>query len=91
MPLEDTQATSAIAGLDAVLERFPGHTAVLHQLFQESSSFQSLCEDYRDCLAALQYWQQEASEDAPALSQSYAELLRELEEEVWQYLELAEV
>jgi hypothetical protein len=91
MTLGDNQPSGTRIGLAAVLERFPGHTAVLHQLFQGSSSFQSLCEDYRDCLAAWQYWQQEASEDAPALSQSYAELLRELEEEVRQYLELAGV
>jgi hypothetical protein len=71
----------------AVLEKFPEAAARIRELFRQSTSFQSLCEDYRDCLAAWQHWRQAASEDAPALYQSYAELLRELEQEVRQYLE----
>ena len=64
-----------------------GGRARIRELFLQSPSFQSLCEDYRDCLAAWQYWRQAASEDAPALCQSYAELLQELDQEVRQYLE----
>ena len=90
MTLEDTQATSSIAGLAAILERFPGHNVILHQFFQESSSFQSLCADYWDCLVAWQNWRQASSREAPAVSQSYAELLQELEEDVRKYLEFAE-
>jgi hypothetical protein len=75
------------AALTSVLEKFPEGAARIQELVQQSPSFQSLCEDYRDCLAAWQYWQQAASEDAPALFQSYAELLQELEQEVRQYLE----
>ncbi len=73
--------------LAPVLEKFPEAGAKIQELFQQSPSFQSLCEDYRDCLAAWQYWRQAASEEAPALCQSYAELLQELEQEVRQYLE----
>ncbi len=76
-------------GLALVLERFPEDAARIRESFLRSSAFQSLCEDYRDCLAAWQYWRRAASEEAPALCQSYAELLRELEEEVRQYLEQA--
>jgi hypothetical protein len=75
------------AALASVLEEFPEAVARIRELFQQSPSFQSLCEDYRDCVAAWQYWRQAASEDAPALCQSYAELLQELEQEVQQYLE----
>ena len=75
------------AALASVLEKFPEAAARIRELFQQSPSFQSLCEDYRDCLAAWQYWRQAASEEAPALCQSYAELLQELEQEVRQYLE----
>lgn len=74
------------AALTSVLEKFPQAAASIRELFQQSPSFQSLCEDYRDCLTAWQYWQQAASGDAPALFQSYAELLQELEQEVRQYL-----
>jgi hypothetical protein len=90
MTLENTQASGAKAGLVELVERFPGHHAVLHHLFQESDSFQSLCEDYHDCLFAWHYWRQATSEQAPAVFQSYADLLRELEEDVRQYLELEE-
>ncbi len=90
MNLEDSQASSARAGFAAILERFPGHSVILHQFFQESSSFQSLCADYWDCLVAWQNWRQDSSKEAPAVSQSYAELLQELEEDVRQYLELVE-
>jgi len=79
--------TSPKAALVAVMEKFPEAVARICELFQKSASFKSLCEDYRDCLAAWQYWQQASSEDAPALGQSYAELLQELEHEVREYLE----
>jgi hypothetical protein len=75
------------AALASVLEKFPETPARIRELFQQNPSFQSLCEDYRDCLAAWQYWRQAASESAPALCQSYDELLHELEQEVRQYLE----
>lgn len=70
-----------------VLRRFPDDRPALRRLFQESSSFQALCEDYRDCLAAFRHWQQATSKEAPELSRSYAELLQELELEIRQYLE----
>jgi len=73
--------------LASILEKFPETAARIRELFYQSPSFQSLCEDYRDCLAAWHYWRQAASEEAPALHQSYAELLQELEQEVRQYLE----
>lgn len=58
----------------------------MRRLFQESLSFQSLCNDYRECLAALQNWQQSTSEEAPDWRDEYANLLWELEQEVRQYL-----
>ena len=83
----DRQDTPPKAALESVMEKFPEAVNSIWELFQQSASFQSLCEDYRDCVAAWQYWRQATSEDAPALCQSYAELLQELEQEVRQYLE----
>ena len=77
--------------LASVLENFPEAPARIRELFLQSPSFQSLCEDYQDCLAAWKYWRQATSEEAPALGQSYAELLQELEQEVRQYLGLEQV
>jgi hypothetical protein len=87
MNLEDIQAKSAGAGLFLIMERFPEEGQALRRLFQESLSFQSLCDDYRECLAELQHWQQSTSEEAPAWRDEYTHLLLELEQEVRQYLE----
>ena len=87
MTPKGTPTLAERARLLPVLKRFPEARAALRRLFRDSASFQSLCEDYRDCLAALQYWEQSISGEAPALAGAYAELLRELEQEVRQFLE----
>jgi hypothetical protein len=87
MNREDIQAKSAGAGLSLIMDRFPEEGQALCRLFQESLSFQSLCNDYRECLAGLRHWQQSTSEDAPAWRDEYGHLLLELEREVRQYLE----
>jgi hypothetical protein len=87
MTVADRENTPPKAALTSVLERFPEAALRIQELFLQSPSFKSLCEDYRDSLAAWQYWRQAASEEAPALCQSYAELLQELDQEVRQYLE----
>jgi hypothetical protein len=87
MTLADRENTPPKAALTSVLEKFPEAALRIQGLFLQSPSFQSLCEDYRDSLAAWRYWRLADSEDAPALCQSYAELLQELEQEVQQYLE----
>jgi hypothetical protein len=84
---EDIQAKSAAAGLSLITDRFPEEGLALRRLFKKSLSFQSLCNDYRECLAELQNWQQSSSEEAPAWRAEYAQLLLELEQEVRQYLE----
>jgi hypothetical protein len=88
MNLDDIQAKSAGAGLSLIMERFPEEGQVLRRLFQESLSFQSLCNDYRECFTALRDWQQSSSEEAPAWRDEYANLLLELEQEVRQYLKI---
>jgi hypothetical protein len=84
---EDIQPKSAGAGLSLIMDRFPEERQVLRHLFQESLSFQSLCSDYRGCIAALQDWQRSSSAEAPAWRDEYARLLLELEQEFRQYLE----
>ncbi len=84
---EDIQSKSAGVGLSLIMKRFPEEGQALCRLFQESLSFQSLCNDYQECLAELQKWQQSTSEEAPAWGDEYAHLLLELEQEVRQYLE----
>jgi hypothetical protein len=86
MNLEDIQAKSDRSGLSLIMDRFPEGELALRRLFQNSLSFQSLCNDYRECQAELQHWQQSTSEDAPFWRDEYAHLLLELEQEVRQYL-----
>ena len=83
---EDIELKSA-AGLAMIMERFPGEKPALCRIFRESRSFQSLCNDYWECLDAQQTWQQSTSEEAPAWRDDYAHLVLELEQEVRQYLE----
>jgi hypothetical protein len=84
---EDAPQNAALA---SVLENFPEAVVRIRELFQQNPSFQSLCEDYRECLATWRHWRQAISEQAPAYCKIYAELLQELEQEVRQYLESGE-
>jgi hypothetical protein len=85
MNSEDIELNSA-AGLSLIMERFPEERQAVCRFFRESRSFQSLCNDYQECLAELENWQQSTSEEAPAWRDEYAQLLRALEQEVRQYL-----
>jgi ABC-type Fe2+-enterobactin transport system substrate-binding protein len=83
---ESIKLSAEWEGLSLISARFPEERGALQQLFQKNSSFQSLCADYRDCLAALAHWQKSTTKASPALRTQYSTLLHELEEEVWQYL-----
>jgi hypothetical protein len=84
------QDTPPNAALASVLENFPEAVARIRERFQQSPDFQSLCEDYRECLANWRHWQQADSEQARGYCKIYAELLQELDQEVRQYLESEE-
>jgi len=75
-------------GLIRVIERFPEDREALQRLFRGSGSFQSLCDDYGDCLAGLKNWEQSTAKEAPTMRGAYADLLQELEQEVRQYLKV---
>jgi hypothetical protein len=87
MPSKGLRTLAEKGRLLPVLKRFPEERASLQRLFLESSSFQPLCDDYRDCLAALQYWKNSTSGEAPGLARAYADLLQEMEQEVHRYLD----
>ena len=69
-------------GLLYVLKRFPEHKDAVKLLFRESESFQTMCEDYRKCAEALQYWNQSYSEEASLLRDEYSTLLQGLDAEI---------
>jgi hypothetical protein len=69
-----------------VLGRFPDRKQAVKRLFKESEEFQTLCEDYLQCVKALRHWNRSLKEEAPARRHEYAALLGELEEEILQSL-----
>ena len=73
--------------LSTVLEKFPEHQETIKRLFRVNESFQTLCEDYRQCSKALRYWSHSASEEAPARREEYGDLLQDLSEEILQTLD----
>jgi hypothetical protein len=81
------QDTPQNAALASVLENFPEAVGRIRELFQQSPDFQSLCEDYRECLANWRHWRQADSEQAHDYCKIYGELLQDLEQEVRQSLE----
>jgi predicted aminopeptidase len=74
----------AYTGLPVVLANFPDHQEKIKRLFKRNETFQSLCEDYRQCFEALKYWNRSDSEKAPARREEYEALLRDLAEEILQ-------
>ena len=69
-------------GLPIVLSKFPKHQEKIKRLFKRNETFQTLCEDYRQCFEALKYWKQSASEEAPDRREEYRMLLQDLAEEI---------
>lgn len=73
-------------GLFALYERFPQQINAIRGLYLRSESFQTLCADYEQCAAAMDYWEGSPNGEAGQLSEEYRNLLAELEEEVRQML-----
>jgi hypothetical protein len=69
-----------------VLEKFPDRAGDIKRLYKENREFHTICEDYRQCAAALHHWSQSNEKEAPARRQEYAFLQQELMEEIYQYL-----
>ncbi len=74
------------AGFASVVERFPESRELLGQLFESSQSFQSLCDEYETCLAALRYWRESSLPEAPEFRNEFSSLLSELEQEILEHL-----
>ena len=73
-----------------VVPRFPGQWEKLKRLFEQNTSFRSLCNDHMRCAKALRYWQQSVADEAPARREEYAKILQDLEGEILKSLDEAE-
>ena len=68
------------------IKLFPEDRNTILKLYRENENFQTICDDYQKCDRALKRWHQSSSERAPARREEYADLMRELELEIRQYL-----
>jgi len=76
--------------MDLIRAMFPEREGLVERAFHESRPFRALCEDYRECAAVLQHWEQRDAPEAPSRRQEYEELQRELGREVQTWLEAME-
>ncbi len=73
-------------GLFSVLKRFPQRQDTARRLFKESESFQTMCEDYLNCVKALDHWNQSMMDIAVERRAEYSAIIQELEVEILQQL-----
>lgn len=76
--------------LNLIRTSFAGREELIERAFRDSVPFRALCEDYRDCVAALHRWKQRSAAEAPPRWQEYAELQMELGLEIQTWLEAME-
>ena len=73
--------------LFSVISRFPERKQLVQRLFRENETFRTLCDDYGKCVETLSYWNRATSEDSLALREDYTALIREIEDEIRQFIE----
>jgi hypothetical protein len=75
--------------LNLVIKFFPEHKNTLETLYRQNQSFRSLCQDFRDCVHALEYWcgSLPVKEKASALCEEYKALCADLKDEIMKWLE----
>jgi hypothetical protein len=69
-----------------IQERFKDKGHVIDLLMVEDPEFQTLCEDFDDCVDALHYWTDSKAPEAEARANEYRTIIKELEEEIIQAL-----
>lgn len=68
--------------LEAVLKKFPNQTTLIHELYMESDSFRSLCEDFLECQEVIERLKSSTTMVGKGYLQEYEILLDELEQEL---------
>ena len=71
----------------SILHRFPEKRHIIESLMAEDTEFVAICKDYTDCMKAFQYWACSEEPEAQARVNEYGELIRALEEEIFQSIE----
>jgi len=73
--------------LGLIRTAFTGQDELIERAFREDHSFRALCEDYRECVAAIDRWKKRTTVEAPLRRQEYAELLVKLDREIQAWLD----
>ncbi len=74
--------------LNNAMKHFPEHKKTLENLYRQDESFRSLCEDFFDCVRAINYWCHSSvdCEQAPRLCEEYKILYEDLKKEIAEWL-----
>ena len=74
--------------LDLAMQHFPDHKETLETLYRQNETFISLCEDFYDCVQAMEYWCKSPSgkEHVPELCEEYKALCADLKNEIAKWL-----
>lgn len=73
--------------MNLIRSSFPGQDTTVERALRDVESFRALCEDYRECSAALDRWEQRKGAEAAQRREEYTQLLAELDEEIRTRLE----
>jgi hypothetical protein len=70
----------------SLYERFPDQKEALRSLHEKSDTFKTLCDDRQKCCEAIRYWERKEGGVALQRRQEYEMLVRDLEEEILEFL-----
>lgn len=73
--------------LNLITARFAGRDLLIERAYGHDAPFRSLCEDYRDCVDAIERLRKDGSTIAATRREEYTELLEELGCEIRDWLE----
>lgn len=69
-----------------LIKRYPDKRKAIINLYNNSTTFQTVCEDYQKCGEALKHWLESTSDEALRRVPEYEELMQSLEAEITYYL-----
>ena len=68
--------------IEKMQEKFPARIQIINELFEESESFRTLCEDYMDCQSVIERLRYNLKMMEKDILQEYVQLSGELEEDI---------
>ena len=74
--------------IEKLHEKFPEQIHIINELYEESESFRTLCEDYVECQSVIERLRYNLKMMESDTLQEYLQLFRELEEEIYNRLYL---